>query len=249
MHYNLTGPKGSINLGDHASDRSAINAAAAMMPLVLRDNWSGWVITGDDNRNLPLPDPAVDDLASLQTERDQLRASRDQIRTDRAELARERDQLRAELTEASRLTNAVGLERNDARNEAAKLRVELAEAQRLLKHWTNVCADVQSSRDELRRSQDLLIRHLGQPSRFRLYIQPRLTPDSDGDLDVILPSGAVVGYVSRRVLGGYLATFTDASWAVPFATQAEAVDWLTELAQYSAWADCQQGLAAAAEGE
>ncbi len=150
-----------------------------------------------------------------------------------AELQAECDQLRAQLADANRFADEQRI-----RAESLTVRLESAERERI---------ELRGANKELRHAQDLFLQHLSQPSRFRLYIQPRLTPDSDGDLDVILPDGAVVGYVSQRVLGGYLATFIDASWAVPFPSQADAVDWLTELAQYSAWADLQQEAAAAAE--
>lgn len=151
-----------------------------------------------------------------------------------ADLQAERDQLRADIQQVREVLRESELNRRTLREAAAASSTEIR------------C--LVASRDELRRSQDLFIRHLAQPSRFRSYIQPRLVP-VDGGLDVRLLDGQVVGHVTERTLGGYLATFLDASWAVPFPTQAQAVDWLTELAQYAAWADLQQAAAAAVEEE
>ena len=126
-------------------------------------------------------------------------------------------------------------------NHAAEL---LADRDQLRDQLT----ELRASHHELRHTQDLFLRHLARPSRFRLYIQPRLIP-ADGGLRIILPNGDEIGFVAERILGGYIATAHDAGWAVPFQTQAMAVDWLTELAQYSAWADLQQAAAAQVEEE
>lgn len=129
-----------------------------------------------------------------------------------------------------------------------QLRDQLTDLQRQLASERHQNTELRASKHELRHTQDLLLRHLTQPSRFRLYIQPRLIP-ADGGLRIILPNGDEVGFVAERILGGYIATAHDAGWAVPFPTQAMAVDWLTELAQYAAWADLQQGAAAQVEEE
>ena len=128
------------------------------------------------------------------------------------------------------------------------MRDQLADLQRQLASERYQNTELRASKHELRRTQDLFLRYMRQPSRFRLYIQPRLVP-ADGGLDVRFPDDWVVGHVCERLSGGYLATFDEASWAVPFPTQADAVDWLTELTQYAAWADQYRGVAAKAEEE
>ena len=196
-----------------------------------------------------------------------------------AELLADRDQLRAKMDDLKIELETVNLERvhalnvsanlershaelagrlNESREAVARLqsadksqdqlRDQLAYLQRQLTSERHQNAELRASKHELRYTQDMLLRHLTQPSRFRLYIQPRLIPADEG-LRIILPNGDEVGFVSERILGGYIATAHDAGWAVPFPTQAMAVDWLTELAQYAAWADLQQRAAAQAEGE
>lgn len=191
-------------------------------------------------------------LSTAEGERDQLRAENDRIRgqidrqndaTIRAE--QKADELQVEL---DRLKVAYHVDVDHLTGRLSDAAQQFAALQRQAESWRNTCAEVQASRDELRRSQDLFIRHLAQPSRFRSYIQPRLTP-ADGHLQIVLPDGEVVGTVTERILGGWMATFDLAGWAVPFQSQAQAVDWLTELAQYAAWADLQQAAAAAVEEE
>lgn len=74
-------------------------------------------------------------------------------------------------------------------------------------------------------------------SQFRQPFAAAVVRASDGIM-IVLPSGEVFGSITQAAsLDAWIAHFDDAGWTQLFATEQLAIQWLTELAEYAAWAD------------